>query len=340
MTSPRPPVTTSASISEDTDEALVARLAQGDERALRQLHHRYAALVFGVASRFVGGATAEEIVQDVFVTLWTKHASFDPTRGSFKPWLMQITRRRALNGLRRAHGQKAHRDDEEVDRLESDAVAPDESQWLSHRQDVIRAAVDALPAAQRRALSLAFFDELTHEQIARVLGTPIGTTKTRIRLALKRLAPVLLAALAATAIAVFLRRREESVARNEEALKMVTASDVVPLRLAPTQAAPPAAHGTYRTRPGARVAVLTTSNLPAIADGEEYVAWAHGGDGWRRLGPVVIEGDGRSVLVGALEVGAAPPDELRVTREVRRSGDEPHGPVLLLWSAGAAAPQK
>jgi RNA polymerase sigma-70 factor (ECF subfamily) len=316
----------------------VARLAQRDERALRQLHHRYAALVFGVASRFVGSTTAEEIVQDVFVTLWTKHASFDPTRGPFKPWLMQIVRRRALNGLRRAQGQKSHQDEEEVDRLESDAVPPDESQWLSHRQEVIRAAVDALPAAQRQALSLAFFDELTHEQVARVLGTPIGTTKTRIRSALKRLAPVLLAALAATAVAVLLRRREESLARNEEALKMVTASNVVPLRLAPTPAAPPDAHGNYRTRPGARVAVLTTSNLPAIADGEVYVAWSHGGDGWCRLGPVVIEGDGRSLLVGTLDGEAALPDELRVTRETGGSGHEPHGPILLFWSAGGATP--
>jgi RNA polymerase sigma-70 factor (ECF subfamily) len=341
MTFPRTSVPAYVSGTPDTDESLVARLAQRDERALRELHHRYAALVFGVATRIVGTNTAEEIVQDVFVTLWTKHASFDSARGPFKAWLMQITRRRALNGLRRVKAESLQQDrgDGEVDHIESDAVAPDESQWLSHRQEVIRAAVDALPDAQRQALSLAFFDELTHEQVARVLGTPIGTTKTRIRLALKRLAPALLTALAATAIVLLLLRQQDDTARNEQALKMVTASDVVPLRLAPTPAAPPDAHGNYRTRPGARVAVLTTSHLPATAGGEVYVAWAHGGDGWRRLGPVVIEGDGRSLLVSELEVGAPALDELRVTRETSRSGDAPRGPALLVWSVSGAGQQ-
>jgi DNA-directed RNA polymerase specialized sigma24 family protein len=89
----------------ETDEALVARLGQGDEAALRVLHQRYAALVFTVASRFVDAAAAEEAVQDVFVTLWKKHETFDATRGTFRGWLVQIARRRALNELRRRKGQ-------------------------------------------------------------------------------------------------------------------------------------------------------------------------------------------------------------------------------------------
>lgn len=316
----------------------MAQLGQRDERALRELHHRYAALVFGVATRFVGTATAEEVVQDVFVTLWNKHASFEPARGPLKPWLIQIARRHALNVLRRERG-KGSRHDQAVDQLESDDTAPDESQWLSHRQDVIRAAVEALPDAQRRAVSLAFFDDLTHEQIARVLGTPVGTTKTRIRLALKRLAPSLLAMVAAAAIVLFARRREERAARNEEALRMVTASDVAALRLAPAPGAPPEAHGSYRTRPGAGVAVLTTSNLPAPAAGEGYLAWAHGKDGWHALGQVVVEADGRSLLVARIDPRAAPPDELRVTRETGAPGGEPRGAPVVRWSAADAAPR-
>ena len=131
-----------------TDEALVARLAEQDEAALRELHHRYAALVFTVAARFVGSTVAEEIVQDVFVTLWTKHASFDPARGAFKPWLLQITRRRALNAIRGARAEGSH-DEAELAKLEADTVAPDEARWIAHRQAVIRAAVDALPEAPR-----------------------------------------------------------------------------------------------------------------------------------------------------------------------------------------------
>jgi RNA polymerase sigma-70 factor, ECF subfamily len=317
--------------AQESDESLVARLAGGDEDALRTLHHRYAALVFTVAARFVDAPAAEEAVQDVFVTLWKKHETFDPARGSFRSWIVQIARRRALNELRRRQGHGRH-SDEALAELADDALEPDEASWLAHRRTVIRAAVDALPEAQRQALSLAFFDELTHEQIASVLHTPVGTTKTRIRLALKRLAPVLLAIAAVTVIALFARRREDRAARDERALKMVTASDVVPLVLGPGTAVPIEAHGTYRTRPGAGVAVLTTNHLPALAPPEVYMAWSHRPDGWRPLGPVVVESDGRSLLVIEVDPAGASPDELRVTREPA-GADTLRGPTVLSWPA-------
>jgi RNA polymerase sigma-70 factor (ECF subfamily) len=332
MTTSATPMPALAQLSSETDEALVAKLAQRDESALRELHHRYAALVFTVAARFVGSTSAEEIVQDVFVTLWTKHASFDAARGTFKPWLVQITRRRALNVIRSAKGEGSH-DEEALGGLEADTLAPDEAGWIAHRQAVIRAAVEALPEAQRKALSLAFFDELTHEQIARILGAPVGTIKTRIRLGLKRLAPLLLVALAAVTVALVVRRREQRAARSEAALRMVTASDVVPRRLGPGPTVPAEAHGNYRTRPGASVAVLTTSNLPLAPTGETYVGWAHAPDGWHRLGPVVVEGDGRSILVSDVQPGAVPPDRIQVTREASDTGVAPLGPVVLEWAS-------
>lgn len=319
-----------ASLSSEPDDALVAKLAHRDEAALRELHHRYAALVFTVASRFVGATAAEEVVQDVFVTLWTKHASFDPARGAFRPWLVQIARRRALNAIRSAKGEGSH-DETELGRLEADTLAPDEARWVAHRQAVIRAAVDALPEAQRRALSLAFFDELTHEQIAQVLGAPVGTVKARIRLGLKRLGPVLLVALAAVAIVIVVRRREQRAARNETALRMVTASDVITRRLGPTPTASPEAHGNYRTRPGASVAVLTTSGLPLTTSERTYVAWAHAPEGWHELGAFVVESDGRSLLVSEVEPGAAAPDRLQVTLEPGDARSAPLGPVMLEW---------
>jgi len=314
----------------EKDEALVAKLGRGDEDALRALHHRYAALVFTVAARFVDPATAEEVVQDVFITLWKKHETFDPARGSFRSWIVQVARRRALNELRRKQGRRQH-DDAPLAQLADDSVEPDEAQWLAHRRAVIRAAVEALPPAQRQALSLAYFDELTHEQIASVLRTPLGTTKTRIRLALKRLGPVLLVALAVTVVVLFARRREERAARNAEALRMVTSSDVVPRRLDPAPGTPPEAHGNYRARPESRVVVLTTSHLPVLASPEAYVAWSHGDGGWHRLGLVVVESDGRSLLV------ADRPDEgseqLMVTREPTAQGESPRGPAVLTWTA-------
>jgi RNA polymerase sigma-70 factor (ECF subfamily) len=326
----------------ESDEAVVARLAQRDENALRELHRRYAALVFSVAARFVGAATAEEVVQDVFVALWGKYASFDPARGPFKPWLLQIARRQALNRLRRGKALGRVQEDT-VDDIASEDALPDESQWRAHRQDVIRAAVDALPEAQRKALSLAFFEELTHEQIAKVLGTPVGTAKTRIRLAMKRLAPALLLALGAAVLVFFVRRRdaeqrdqrEQEAARSQDALKKVTASDVVPLYLAPTSAAPPEAHGNYRARPGGRVAVLTTNHLSPLAAPDGYVAWARSTRGWRRLGPIAIDADGRSLLVVPVDAGEPPPLEITVTRESAVPGDAPNaapkGLALLHW---------
>jgi RNA polymerase sigma-70 factor (ECF subfamily) len=321
--------------SRESDEAVVTRLAQRDEAALRELHRRYAGLVFSVAMRFVGAASAEEVVQDVFVTLWTKHGSFDPARGPFKPWLVQIARRQSLNRLRSAKALGSLQD-EAVDELASDEALPDESQWRSHRQEVIRAAVDALPEAQRQALSLAFFEELTHEQIAKVLGTPVGTAKTRIRLAMKRLAPALLITLGAAVLLILVKRRDveqrdEDAARSKDALKMVTASDVVPLYLAPTPAAPPEAHGNYRARQGASVAVLTTNHLPALAAPEAYVAWARRASDWRRLGPIAIDADGRSLLVTPVASADAAPSEIVVTKESAAAPDTPHGPALLRW---------
>jgi RNA polymerase sigma-70 factor (ECF subfamily) len=241
---------------------------------------------------------------------------------------VQVTRRLALNRRRGAKAEDAH--DDEIDTIASEEALPDESQWLAHRRAVLRTAVDALPEAQRQALSLAVFDELTHEQVARLLGTPVGTTKTRIRLALKRLAPVILAALAVVAIAALARWREEA-SRNEEALRMVTASDVVPLHLRPTAEAPPDAHGNYRSRAGASLAVLTTSHLPQLSADEAYVAWAHGAEGWERLGQVAPGPDGRSLRVVTVGPHAAHPDELTVTREGKARGNEPRGPVLLEW---------
>ena len=242
-----------------------------------------------------------------------------------------------MNELRRkGRGQQG---DEALAQLSDDAVEPDEASWRAHRRTVIQAAVDALPEAQKQALSLAFFDELTHEQIASVLHTPVGTTKTRIRLALKRLAPVLLVVVAVAVVAWVARRREDRAARNDRALRMVTASDVVPLRLAPAAGVPTEAHGTYRTRPGAGVAVLTTSHLPPLDPPEAYVAWASRADGWRSLGPVVVESDGRSLLVSEVDPAGAPPDEIRVTREPGSPGKTPRGATVLTWSPPGAAPR-
>lgn len=318
--------------AQDTDEELVRELGSGSEDALRVLHQRYAALVFTVATRFVDMAAAEDIVQDVFLTIWRKHQTFDPSRGSFKSWIVQIARHRALNDLRskQARGRVS---DEPLAELSDDSLEPDEAQWLAHRRALIRKAVDGLPPAQRQALSLAFFDDLTHEQVAAVLQTPLGTAKTRIRLGLRRLGPVLLSVLSAALVWFVVQRHEERATQTERALRMVTASDVVPFRLRSAAGVETDAHGSYRTRPGAGIAVLTTSHLPALAGSDAYVAWARFPNGWRSLGTVTVENDGRSVTVAEVDPATAP-DEIRVTVEQSGERGAPRGRVVLEWSRG------
>jgi RNA polymerase sigma-70 factor (ECF subfamily) len=313
----------------ETDEGLVAKLRHHDEGALRLLHVRYAALVFTVAARIVDASAAEEIVQDVFLTIWRKADTFDPERGAFKSWILQIARRRALNELRRRR-VRGRESDDALSEVADESATADEAQWASHRRAVLRKAIDALPAPQKQALSLAYFEDLTHEQVASVLQMPLGTAKTRIRLAMRRLTPLVAALLVALAIVLGWSRERGEQALERRALRLVTASDVVPIHLEPVAGTPPDAHGTYRAKAGADVAVLTASNLPPPASGERYEAWVRHGEHWSSLGFIEADASGRSVVVGESPALASPADEVRVTRE-SRTASTPQGPAVLAW---------
>lgn len=169
----------------DQDASLLVRIAAGDQSALASLYDRLAGLLVATARRILGdGAEAEDIVHDVFVTIWEKAASFDPARGSAAAWALTLVRHRAIDRLR----SRARRGE-----LLS-ASAPDDLGYhepsgqdaplaadLADRSALVRSALADLPAEQRRALELAFFSGLTHEQIARRLDSPLGTIKARIR---------------------------------------------------------------------------------------------------------------------------------------------------------------
>lgn len=172
-----------------TDAILMSRIRSGDEDALAALHDRYAQVVYSVALRVLGETTqAEDILQEIFLQLWRNPQTFDSNRGSLGAWLSVIARHRSIDQLRRRRP--------EID-IEDVIVAVDSDlEQIADRNIVvakIRAAVDRLPADQRKPLEMAFFQGLTHSEIAAKTGDPLGTIKTRIRAALISLRKVLAA---------------------------------------------------------------------------------------------------------------------------------------------------
>jgi RNA polymerase sigma-70 factor (ECF subfamily) len=171
--------------SELGDEELVARAARTEPESIRVLYSRYGRLVYSLAIHMVGDrSAAEEITQDAFMRVWEKAASYDAAKSKVATWLSRITRNLSIDLLRKRGRAGEHvselREEPTMDgdRIDHDPVR---SQELSIQREEVRAAVASLPEQQRRALSLAFYQGLTHTQIAERLGEPLGTVKTRIR---------------------------------------------------------------------------------------------------------------------------------------------------------------
>jgi RNA polymerase sigma-70 factor (ECF subfamily) len=176
-----------------SDETLIAQLRERDTQAFGMLYDRHSRLAFGLAYRMLGDpSAAEDVVQDAFFSLWRQAETFQPERSAVRTWLLSIVHHRAIDRLRRASTR-------EVPDTAADGMPErmDESIDVEHQVGVsleaaqVRKALGALPMEQRRAIELAYFGGLSHGEIARKLGVPVGTVKGRLRIGLQKMRALL-----------------------------------------------------------------------------------------------------------------------------------------------------
>ena len=166
--------------SAEDDSSLLVQVRNGDEKSMASLFDRYSKVVYSVALRVLRDpASAEDVLQEIFMQVWRNPESFTAAKGSLGGWLAVVARNRSIDTLRR----KRPSDSVEDVVLASgyDLAAEAERNSLMERA---RSVIVTLPSEQRKTLEMAFFDGLTHTEIAEMTGDPLGTVKTRIRSAL------------------------------------------------------------------------------------------------------------------------------------------------------------
>ena len=173
----------------EADAAAVARVADGDYDALRDLYRRYGRIVYGLTYRLTKDAQlAEEATQDTFSTLWRRAGSYDPERAKVTTWLFVIARNSAIELIR---SRTRHPEPHESVEVAGEADDPADLLLLADDAERIARAMAELPESQLQAIRLAYFDGLSHGEIAERLDLPLGTVKSRIRLGLDRLRALL-----------------------------------------------------------------------------------------------------------------------------------------------------
>ena len=180
------------------DDELMDRLARQDMAAFEALYDRYGDLVYSVALRVVRDTyVAQDIAQDVFLRVWRRPEQFDLSRGKFTTWLMSVTRNRSIDEQRSRGRRLRHEalptseDEEDVLPSGNERDDPALATVLADERAAVRAAMHVLPPEQKLAIELAYFKGLTQLEIANLLGHPLGTVKTRIRLGMQKMRGVL-----------------------------------------------------------------------------------------------------------------------------------------------------
>ena len=175
-----------------TDAVLAARLAAGDDHALTEVFDALAYSVYGSALRVLGDdSAAQDVVQDVFVELWAHPGRYDPVAGTLRTYLTMLARHRAVDLVRSELRRLARQ--ERTYRLTPAPVPAGvgDEVLAAETANLVRTAVQSLPASQRQVVELAYFEGMTCREVASAVGIPEGTAKSRLRLALAKLETVL-----------------------------------------------------------------------------------------------------------------------------------------------------
>lgn len=179
----------------NADRHLVSQIAAGSTDALSELYDRYAATVFGLARRILNRLEdAEEVVQDVFAQVWREAARYEDARATVAGWVVMLTRTRAIDRLRARHARPDQQAPLSADlgpALTSLDKSPEQISISSEDARGVRGALAQLPEPQRALVELAYYEGLTHSEIADRTGVPLGTVKTRLRTAMATLRGVL-----------------------------------------------------------------------------------------------------------------------------------------------------
>jgi RNA polymerase sigma-70 factor (ECF subfamily) len=165
------------------DRAALARLARGEAEALGEIYDRHGRLVYSLAIRILRDqGEAEDIVQDVFAQAWRQASRYDPARATVLGWLLNLARSRSIDRLRARRARPEPTADDTALRDLPDSLVPADEQlaWAGQASQ-LRLAIDSLTVLQRTAIELAFYEGLTHAEVAERLELPLGTVKTRIR---------------------------------------------------------------------------------------------------------------------------------------------------------------
>ena len=171
------------------DGELVELVAQKDAGALEALYERYGRAAYSLARRILTEETlAQDVVQEVFLSLWRDARRFDAGRGTVATYLLSMTHHRAVDVVRREENLRRWRTSDEGLELEADPKVRVEDEVLTlERRAEVRSALQELPAAQREALLLAYFGGYTQREVAALVGVPLGTVKTRMAAGMRKM---------------------------------------------------------------------------------------------------------------------------------------------------------